>query len=151
MSIHTTKKAEDPTKVIIARLAALEKIEVAFGWIDDAEAATIAGYNHFGNPAGNLPARDALTPTRARTDGEAGQAARNAGEAAARGKDPRAAVEGLAPTVARELQQSIRDFSDPPNAPRTIRQKGFDDPLIGKGDGGRILRHAGAKARPREG
>lgn len=29
-----------------------------------------------------------------------------------------------------QLQQSIRDFTDPPNAPSTIRAKGHDHPLI---------------------
>ncbi len=29
-----------------------------------------------------------------------------------------------------QLQQAIIDFKDPPNAPSTIRAKGFDDPLI---------------------
>ena len=31
-----------------------------------------------------------------------------------------------------QLQQAIRDFRDPPNAPSTIRRKGFDKPLIDK-------------------
>ncbi len=32
-----------------------------------------------------------------------------------------------------QLQQSIRDMKDPPNAKSTVRQKGFDDPLIKSG------------------
>lgn len=32
-----------------------------------------------------------------------------------------------------QLKKSIRDFSDPPNAPSTIKKKGFNDPLIDKG------------------
>ena len=29
-----------------------------------------------------------------------------------------------------QIQQTIKDFHDPPNAPSTIRKKGFDNPLI---------------------
>jgi hypothetical protein len=36
-----------------------------------------------------------------------------------------------------ELKNSIRDFSDPPNAQSTIDKKGFNDPLI---DSGRMYR-----------
>lgn len=32
-----------------------------------------------------------------------------------------------------KLQESIRDFTSPANAPSTIRRKGFDDPLIDTG------------------
>jgi cobalamin biosynthesis Co2+ chelatase CbiK len=32
-----------------------------------------------------------------------------------------------------QLQQSIRDFSNPPNAKSTVRKKGFNDPLIDTG------------------
>lgn len=31
-----------------------------------------------------------------------------------------------------DVQESIRNWSDPPNAESTIKQKGFNDPLIGK-------------------
>lgn len=134
----------------MARFEALAGVEVAFGWIDDGEAATIAAYNYFGNPAGNLPARDTMTPTVLRVESEVKEITKKAGETAIKGGDAAAEVAALAPVLERELQQSIRDFSDPPNAPSTIAQKGFNDPLIGKGDGGRILRHAGAKVRPRE-
>lgn len=33
-----------------------------------------------------------------------------------------------------QIQQTIKEFHDPPNAPSTIRKKGFDDPLIDSGD-----------------
>lgn len=32
-----------------------------------------------------------------------------------------------------KLQDSIRDFTEPPNAPSTIRRKGFNNPLIDTG------------------
>ena len=36
--------------------------------------------------------------------------------------------------IAGALVQSIIDFKDPGNAPRTIAEKGFDDPLVDTGD-----------------
>jgi hypothetical protein len=32
-----------------------------------------------------------------------------------------------------QLQKSIRDMKDPPNAKSTVAQKGFDDPLVKSG------------------
>lgn len=41
-----------------------------------------------------------------------------------------------------QLQESIRDFNDPPNAPATVRSKGFDTPLI---DTGHMLNSVGSE------
>jgi hypothetical protein len=51
------------------------------------------------------------------------------------------ALDTLGTGIAGQLQQSIRDFSDPPNAPSTIAAKGFDKPLIDTGDMVRAVDH----------
>lgn len=44
--------------------------------------------------------------------------------------DSAVALGRLGSMVKDQLQDSIRQFSDPPNAPSTIRKKGFDKPLV---------------------
>lgn len=44
--------------------------------------------------------------------------------------DSTVALGRLGKHVAEQLQESIRDFSDPPNAKSTIAKKGFDKPLV---------------------
>lgn len=39
-----------------------------------------------------------------------------------------------------DIQQTIRDFADPPNAPKTVARKGFNKPLV---DTGHMLRSVG--------
>ncbi len=45
----------------------------------------------------------------------------------------RRAFRMLGTQIADELKESIRTWSDPENAPSTIRAKGFNDPLVNKG------------------
>lgn len=52
------------------------------------------------------------------------------------GQDPDKALGELGELVVSKIKKTIVDFSDPPNAPRTIREKGTDNPLI---DTGRLL------------
>ena len=42
-------------------------------------------------------------------------------------------VEELKQTFKDILGESIRNFSSPPNAPRTVKRKGFNDPLVETG------------------
>lgn len=51
----------------------------------------------------------------------------------ATGYDSTAALGLMGELVQGQLQESIRDFSDPANAKSTVAQKGFDDPLVGSG------------------
>lgn len=44
--------------------------------------------------------------------------------------DSRVALGRLGKMVEEQLQDSIREFSDPPNAKSTVAKKGFDDPLV---------------------
>lgn len=50
-----------------------------------------------------------------------------------RNKNTENLVEELGITSANLLRSSIIEFKDPPNAPATIKRKGFDDPLIHTG------------------
>lgn len=42
-------------------------------------------------------------------------------------------IDELGITAANRLRQSVIDFKDPPNAPSTIKRKGFNNPLIETG------------------
>ena len=53
------------------------------------------------------------------------------------GGDGNVALGRMGVEIVGEIQESIINFSDPPNAPSTIARKGFDDPLI---DTGTMLR-----------
>lgn len=33
-----------------------------------------------------------------------------------------------------DIEMAVRDWTDPPNAPSTIKKKGFNDPLVDEGD-----------------
>jgi hypothetical protein len=47
--------------------------------------------------------------------------------------DSNVALGRMGENVKGQLQQSIRDMKDPPNAKSTVAQKGFDDPLVKSG------------------
>ncbi len=148
MSIKVTSKAPAPDpNEFVRRFNMLDGLEIVMGWPDNPEAATIAAINYFGNPAGNLPARDVITPTIQRAQKIISETMVRAAQLAANGRDPMPLVEGLEIVLTEEIKQAIREFSDPVNAPSTIAQKGFNDPLIGGGDGGRILQYAKAVVR----
>ena len=46
---------------------------------------------------------------------------------------PLTILENLGNRIVRDLQKSIIDWSDPPNAESTVKQKGFNDPLVNTG------------------
>lgn len=52
----------------------------------------------------------------------------------ATGNDSRRALALLGVSIQGDLQQSIRGWQDPPNAPSTIKAKGFNKPLIDHND-----------------
>ena len=45
----------------------------------------------------------------------------------------RATLEDMGPTIVADIQSVIEDLDNPPNAPATIKQKGFNNPLIDSG------------------
>jgi hypothetical protein len=46
----------------------------------------------------------------------------------------RKALDGMGKVIGDQLQESIRAWTDPPNAPSTIAKKGFNKPLIDSSD-----------------
>lgn len=50
-----------------------------------------------------------------------------------KGYDAAAALDTMGEEIKGELQESIRDWTSPPNAKSTIAKKGFNDPLFGDG------------------
>ena len=51
----------------------------------------------------------------------------------ANGGDVRQALADMGEVVAGQIKMTIQDFREPPNAAATVKQKGFDKPLINKG------------------
>ena len=156
MSIVTKKKHADPVSELMRRFEIVAGQTVAWGWLDggpDPTAPTIAAFNTFGTPNAKypIPPRDTLTPTVQAVASAVSEITVAVGRAAGAGKSSAGLLEGLALVIETEHQQQIRAFSDPPNAPATIAAKRFNDPLIGKGAGGRILAGARAEVRPAEG
>ena len=47
--------------------------------------------------------------------------------------DAAKALVSMGQLIKRQIQQSIKDTNSPPNAPSTIRRKGFNKPLIDTG------------------
>lgn len=98
----------------------------------------IAVINEFGAPSptgrkrkGAIPARPAVTTTLRRNKfkyyGMMGAAAKKFL------KNKSSGAQQIARTLAAivwDVQYAIENWSDPPNAARTIRRKGFDDPLV---------------------
>jgi hypothetical protein len=147
--ITTTRKNADANVRIRTAYARLAALEVAQGWTDDQdpEDVTVAAINYFGAPAANIPPRDALTPAVQKTRRSVRNVTERAGRAANRGEFGPEDLQPLADGAKANLRIEIRAFSDPANAPATIKKKGRDDPLIGADGAGRILNSAGAVVR----
>ena len=149
-------KHRNPNPLLASRrvVAELGQYRVRVGWAEDMgaspETVQIAAINTFGAPAANIPARDALTPMIQAEKRAIMSALGHAAKAALRGRDPVPYLEGLAALLEQRAKSAIEGFADPPNAESTVRQKGFQDPLIGKGpDGGRLLAQVAARVSKR--
>lgn len=153
MSLTTTKKVKDPVSELMRRFEIVEGQTVAWGWLEDGPdptAPTIAAFNTFGTPNAKypIPPRDTLTPTVQAVASAVSEVTAAAGRAAAAGRSSTGLLEGLALVIEFEHRAQIQAFADPMNARATIAGKGFNDPLVGRGDGGRILNGARAEVRP---
>ncbi len=97
------------------------------------DLATIAFFNEFGttqNGAQHIPPRPAVR--NAIAENAPDWCLVLADRLAATGMDVEASLRATGEAMRSDIQLSIRDFSDPPNAASTIRQKGFDNPLVGR-------------------
>ena len=94
---------------------------------NDASAPQIAFIQEFGAPAKGIPARPFfrdMIAVRSPQWGALLQAALKH-----RGFNSEEAMELTGMRISEQLQQSIEEFTEPGNAPSTIKQKGFDKPL----------------------
>lgn len=92
----------------------------------DATIAEYATYNEFGM---GVPERSFLRSTVDRNEKVYVDALATACGKVLDGGDVDTAFGRVGLQAARDVQQTIRDFSDPPNAASTIRQKGSSSPL----------------------
>lgn len=102
---------------------------------EGSDEATKAAANEFGTERN--PERSFLRSTFAMNQQEYAKALRNAVEAIYDGTaSPQKALSIVAMRAASDVQQTIVNLRDPPNAPATIEKKGSSNPLI---DQGRLL------------
>lgn len=121
--------------VYLYNLAKKMKGEVDVGFMADAtypdgtSVAEVAFYNEFGTI--KIPPRSFFRGMIAKNS--PGWALRISKAAKYYDYDGQKVLELMGQTIQEELQESIVDFSDPPNAPATIEKKGFNKPLIDTG------------------
>lgn len=95
---------------------------------DGTPVAMIAAINNYGAPSRGIPPRPFFSGMVDEKSPEWGDTF--AGLMEANGDDTVKALRLMGEGIKGQLQQSIRDTVAPPNAPSTIRAKGFDKPLI---------------------
>lgn len=112
----------------IGRLRGKHPTAIVGFYGDLAERATI---NEFGAPAANIPQRSFIRST---YDEEQKNMVRIRDlfmPKVIEGKlSATNALAAVGHYLAERIQQKIEDLKSPPNAPSTIKKKGFDDPLI---------------------
>jgi hypothetical protein len=89
--------------------------------------ATIALLNEYGVPSHNQPPRPFFR--RMIADKKNGWGPALGKNLVAHNYDAKAALELMGDGIGGQLREAIIGFTDPPNAPSTIRRKGFDAPL----------------------
>lgn len=124
---------KDNSAVIFKRINAVDNLAVTIGVHDDPKLALIAAVNEFGSS--NIPARPFLRTT---FKAESRKAKRIFDSHFARWvldrrASARASLEAAGEHIAEATMAKIEAIKNPPNAPSTIRQKGFDNPLVHTG------------------
>lgn len=100
----------------------------------DLNLAQIAAVNEFGTKDGHVPERSYLRSTVDANRSKYGQAFADVIGGVIDGRTTMAKGVGrVGARVVADVQQTMRAFDNPPNAPSTIARKGFDNPLIGIG------------------
>lgn len=108
----------------LKKLTTAGKINVGFL---DAERASIAFWNEFGTE--HIPPRPFMRQTVAESGKDWGN---DLGDILkANDMDAGKALDAMGNVMKSDIQQTMRDFTDPPNAKSTVAGKGFDNPLIG--------------------
>ena len=154
----TKRKNPGVLKAIRRNVAVMGRRQVKVGWFPpkaSEETIDIAIINVLGARLANggvIKPRDPITPVvRGNAQTIKGFTSK-AVHLANQGKNPDPALESLASFLDREVENSVRNFSDPPNTKSTADGKGFNDPLVGAGsDGGRLVAEVGAALVKRRG
>lgn len=156
MAKKSTVTRTNPNKLASIRRIALEfgKYRVRAGWAVDMGAAPetvmIATINALGAPSANIPPRPVVEGFVRSNAALIRRKHRSAVVAANRGKDPRPKLDELAELLRAGGKQAVYALDSPSNAPSTIDQKGFDNPLVGAGaDGGRLVAEFNAEVSER--
>lgn len=116
------------------------KIEIGFfedsKYIDGTQIAEIAIYNEFGVPENNLPPRPFLHPTYDNQKNKWIKILANTIDIQKDNIDVKKALSKVGLIAQNDVRNSIDEWAksgEPRNAPRTIKAKGFDSPLIHTG------------------
>lgn len=133
----------------------LTNSEIAVGVVgeNDSDLAKIAFWNHYGtrkHGKRHTPPRPFFDITMERVASELEDVEDLAIGKILQGMPVKQALGLVGAWLAGEVQQTIADLKIPGNAPSTIAQKGFDNPLIGGGtinDNGKRKRRVGGRLR----
>ncbi len=136
MIISGGAKLEQKLLEIAAKLGTGATLKV--GFLENATyakngmpVATIALIQEFGAPAAGIPPRPFFRNFIAKNS--KGWPGGIANQLKLNGYDVQRSLQITGFVLKGQLQLEIRDLKTPPNAPSTIRRKGFDDPLIETG------------------
>jgi hypothetical protein len=95
---------------------------------DGTSLPTVAAQNEFGDPAKKIPPRPFFRTTISKNSDEWGNLVAKA--AKFYNYDEKQVLSVLGQKIKEQIQDSIRSWDSPPNAPRTIEKKGFNNPLV---------------------
>lgn len=117
----------------LATQAATAKVRVGIieqaNYPDGESVAQVAFWNEYGTAT--IPPRPFFRNTIAEHKDEWPKQAATFMEA--NGGDVRQTLADMGEVVKGQIKMTIQDFREPPNAAATVKQKGFDKPLINKG------------------
>lgn len=122
----------------VKQMRELARTEIAVGVLGESGShmVNIAIWNHMGtrlHGKQHTPPRPYMDETMVRIENELHRRNSQAILLIQSGMPVRQALNRVGIWVQGEMQQTIADFSDPPNAQSTIKKKGFDNPLIESG------------------
>jgi hypothetical protein len=143
------EKLEAHLRELAAKVTNPGTLEVGFPegstYPDGTLTAAVAAFNEFGVPSHNQPPRPFI---RGMIASESSHWGKDVGDLLRRTNyDATAALEVMGEEIKSEMQDSIRNFSDPPLAPSTIKAKGFAKPLV---ETGHMLNSVTAQVRKQQ-
>lgn len=129
------QKAQAYLDKLEGRLNRASRLQVGFlgdqTYPDGTPVATVAAVQNNGSPAMGIPPRPFMSNAVRDHRAEWNKAMSVA--LTQNDMDATAALTVVGLQMEEDIRQSIRDTNSPPNAPSTIRRKGFDDPLVASG------------------